>query len=167
MAQSSHQGNSSMSITPGRHPRADGNSPPSGSSRPDSLIHAYGENRELPALRDRNDDVVFGDDEVTHVWLFPRFPRSGGCPAEVRGRSRSPGRGARIEGVRVVERIEVERIKPLRRVVGPSRSWLRPPRSSSVCITTLARTSNKRTTCSERHAQRPKSVDVLPMEERV
>jgi len=132
MAQSSHQGNSPVLTTPGRAQRVGGNSPPSGSSRPDSWIHADGNPRDLRAICDQDGDAVLsgegdgqvGRNQIDHVPNFPhgsgRYPAhgadmaplprdSGGFPARARGRSRSPGRGGcRVHGVRVVERVELE-----------------------------------------------------------
>ena len=134
MAQSSQTGNSPNVTTPDRERgrRASGNSPPSGSSRPDSWIHADGNPQAGRAILDRDGDVVVGDQQVAHLGhdqllQVPQFPHRdgggypadaagmanlprdcGGYPAGERGRSRSPGRGGRIFGTRVIEQVEVE-----------------------------------------------------------
>ena len=135
MAQSSQTGNSPNVTTPDRERgrrASGGNSPPSGSSRPDSWIHADGNSQAGRALLDRDGDVVVGDQQVAHLGhdqllQVPQFPHRdgggypaddagranpprdcGGYPAGERGRSRSPGRGGRIFGTRVIEQVEVE-----------------------------------------------------------
>ena len=75
MAQSSTQGNSSETTALGDHPRVGEHSPPSD-----------------------DEDNRLGAAQVGQV---PRFPRSGGYPTDILGRS--PESGARGDGVRVVE----------------------------------------------------------------
>ena len=135
MAQSSQTGNSPNVTTPDRERgrrASGGNSPPSGSSKPDSWIHADGNLQAGRAVLDRDGDVVVGDQQVAHLGhdqllQVPQFPHRdgggypadaagmanlprecGGYPADGRGRSRSPGRGGRIFGTRVIEQVEVE-----------------------------------------------------------
>ena len=69
MAQSSQTGNSPNVTTPDRERgrRASGNSPPSGSSKPDSWIHADGNLQAGRAVLDRDGDVVVGDQQVAHL----------------------------------------------------------------------------------------------------
>jgi hypothetical protein len=120
MAQSSQTGGNSPNVTTPDRERGrragGGNSPPSGSSRPDSLIHADGNLQAGRAVLDRDGDVVVGDQQVAHLGhdqllQVPQFPHrdGGGYPARERVRSRSPGRGGgRIVGTRVIEQVEVE-----------------------------------------------------------
>ena len=119
MAQSSQHGNSPVVTTPGRPQRVGGNSPPSGSSRPDSWIHADGNARGMHARRVRDGDGVLSDDDDAQVGRdqidrLPRFPHGGGAtlaqsdevdltprgsgryPAHGHARSRSAGRGPRV-----------------------------------------------------------------------
>ena len=102
LAQSSQQGIAPLASAPARQPPQGPNSPPSGSSKPDSWMHADMQ-RDSPALRDRGGAIDLPKG-------FPPFPfDSGGDPSLARGWSRSPqGRGARARGVRVMEHIQLE-----------------------------------------------------------